>query len=501
MTDAIALASGLLLPWLLGIAAIVAIRRAAEPGEANGEIAWIIGAGYFVGMFALTLWMRVLSLIHVRFSVLAIALPLTIVALLLGWIALRRNRLLVTSTLRDALRAFFATPGLTRGWRFLWWGLIAWLALRFALLALEVTWRPLYPWDAWIQWATKARVWYGLGYIAPFARVGEWFLGNGAYYFDASPEYPPTVPLLQVWASLLLGRWDDALMNWPWWQIAVALAFAVYGALRRLDATPLTALVATFMVSSVPLANVHVALAGYADLPLAAYFTVAVLAFLCWNKTRRVHDGVLALFLLSACTQLKNPGIFWAMTVIPGVLVAALPRHGLKLAGIAFGMAILLLAVLAQTNVAVFQYRLHLDFDPAWRQLGESFFLLGNWNLLWYAVIGIVILVRKQLLLPPLVPFTTIIVGGLLFLFMVFGFTNAREWMAQQTTVNRATLHLVPIIAIYIVVAFQAFAARWVAAHPAPAAPSPTGSTVSPLSPASISPAPIAVPATSPGAG
>ena len=42
---------------------------------------------------------------------------------------------------------------------------------------------------------------------------------NGAVYFDASPEYPPTMPLLQVWSCIALGRWDDALMNWPWWQI------------------------------------------------------------------------------------------------------------------------------------------------------------------------------------------------------------------------------------------------------------------------------------------
>jgi hypothetical protein len=96
--------------------------------------------------------------------------------------------------------------------------------------------------------------------------------------------------------------------------------------------------------------------------------------------------------------------------------------------------------VLAQTHVTVFQYRLHLDFEPAWRQLGESFFLLGNWNLLWYGLIGIVLLLRRKLIAPPLAPFTVVIAGGLLFLFLVFGFTNAREWVAQQTTVNRATL-------------------------------------------------------------
>ena len=55
---------------------------------------------------------------------------------------------------------------------------------RLVLLGLEVAWQPLYPWDAWIQWATKARVWYELGQIVPFARVEAWLAANGAAYFD-----------------------------------------------------------------------------------------------------------------------------------------------------------------------------------------------------------------------------------------------------------------------------------------------------------------------------
>lgn len=463
--DAIAITAGLLLPWLLGVAAIAAARPRETPTAVGGEIAWIAGAGYFAGAFMLTLWMRVLSRAGVGFSVATIALPLGMATAALAFVAVRRDRTLFTAALPDAVRTLVASPGLAGSARVIWWLLVGWSALRFVLLALEVAWQPLYPWDAWIQWATKARVWYELGYIAPFARSAEWLASNGGVYFDASPEYPVTVPLLQVWANIALGRWDDALMNWPWWQIAVALTLAVYGSLRRLNATPLCALVGAFLVASLPLANVHVALAGYADLPLAAYYTVAVLALLCWNATRHVRDAALALLLLLACTQIKNPGVLWALTVIPGIVVALFPRHSLKLAGVALGLVGLLLVVLAQTHITVFHYRLHLDFDPGWRTLGESFFLLGNWNLLWYGVIGIVVLVRRQLVAPPLAPFTAVIVTGLLFLSLVFGFSNAREWAEQQTTVNRAMLHLAPLMTVFLVHAFQIFAARWTARH------------------------------------
>jgi hypothetical protein len=468
--DAATLAVGLMLPWLLGAAALAATRSAARSPGAAGEIAWIAGAGYLVGAFGLTLWMRALSALGVGFGMVAIAVPLAVATLALAYVAWRREGPALAAAGRSALLGLIRSPGLAGAARALWWLLVGWLALRFALLGLAVNWQPLYPWDAWVQWATKARVWYELGYLAPFALPDAWFAENGRVYFDAAPHYPPTMPLLQVWASIAVGHWDDARMNWPWWQIAAALTLAVYGGLSRLGVSPVPALFGAFMVATLPLANVHVALAGYADFPLAAYYTVATLALVLWSATRNLDDAALAAFLAVACTQIKNPGLFWALTLVPGVLVTLLPRYGLKLAAGGLGVAIVLLAALARANVTIFNYRLQLDFDPAWSALAESYFLLGNWNLLWYAAIGVAVLARRQLFAPALAPLAVVLSAGLLFLFVVFGFTNARAWVADQTTVNRATLHLAPLIAVFLVLGFRAFASRWAIAHPAPAA-------------------------------
>jgi hypothetical protein len=107
--------------------------------------------------------------------------------------------------------------------RALWIAAMVWLVLRFALLLLEVTMRPLYPWDAWTQWATKARVWFALKTMVPFVGVPDWFaLPSGTAYYDAAPTYPATVPLSQAWSATLLGRFDDALVNLPWWLTALA---------------------------------------------------------------------------------------------------------------------------------------------------------------------------------------------------------------------------------------------------------------------------------------
>jgi hypothetical protein len=469
--EILTLTAGLLLPWLLGVATLGAVRSAKRPLDVPGEIAWIAGAGYFVGAFLLTLWMRALSQGGVRFGALAIGAPLGIATAALAYAAWRRHG---GATLRDAvrgaLRALVAPAGLARASRIAWQLLVLWIALRYALLALHVAWQPLYPWDAWIQWATKARVWYELGYLAPFARAEPWFLAGGSLWFDASPEYPPTVPLLQVWTCIALGRWDDVLMNWPWWQLSAALTLAVCGALRSQGVAALPALVGTFLVASLPLSNVHVALAGYADLPMAAYYTGAALAFLRWSASRDPRDAGVALLLAVACTQIKVPGLVWALTLLPGVVVALLPRQGLKVTAIGLALTLFVLAVLAQTSPVILNYRLHLDFDPAWRALGETHFLLSNWHLLWYAVLAAALLAWRQLLAPGLAPLTAVVTTGGLFLVVVFSFTNARLWVTEQTTINRATLHVAPLAAVFAVLAFRAFAARWSASHAAPAA-------------------------------
>lgn len=455
--DALMLAFAAAVAWLPGVAALLALRRASP--LAPGEGAWIAGAGYLVGAFLLTLWMRVLSRFGVPFGLAVIALPLLAAGAIAIAYAWRRDRFDARAWPARLAHAALARD-LAGWWRILWLALLAWLAIRFALLALEVASRPLYPWDAWTQWATKARVWYELRQIVPFARVAEWYAAGGSVYFDASPEYPPTMPLLQVWNCIALGRWDDALMNGPWWQMAVALAFASYGGLRLLDATAPLALVGTFLVASLPLANVHVALAGYADLPLAACYAAAALALMRWSRERGFRNAALVVVLAVACTQLKNPGWFWAATLVPGAVVVLLPRHGLRLSLIAFAIVAFALAALARMKLSMFNYRLDLDFDPPWRDLFQSYFLLGNWNLLWFGAVAAALLAHKALFARALVPMTVTVIGGLLFLFFVFGFTNASAFIADQTTVNRATLHLAPLIVCYMTLAFRAFAQR-----------------------------------------
>ena len=458
---AVALAAGLLLPWLLGMAVVLVALRVRRPPDSPGEIAWIAGTGYLVGALLLTLWMRVLSMAGVRFGALPIALPLVIVTVAVGSHLLRRDGEAWRRALRAALRALVLPPALLGLPLLAWRLLLASIALRFVLLGLDVAWQPLYPWEAWVQWATKARVWFELGRIVPFAAGEAWFAAGGTAYFDAAPNVPPTLPLLQVWSCIALDRWDDTLMNWPWWQMAVALACAVYGALRSLGMSALAALVVTYLVASLPLANVHVALAGYADLPLAAYYTCAVLSLLRWVAKRDPSDAAIAALLAVACIDIKNPGLAWALTLVPGALVAWLPRNGFRIAATGLAAILFLLAIVAQTSTTILGRTVHLDFAPAWAALWGSYFLSGNWNLLWYGVLVAAILAWRQLASPALAPLTLVVASGAIVLFAIFAFPDAALLLADQTTFNRASLHFAPIALIFAACAFRAFALQW----------------------------------------
>jgi hypothetical protein len=457
----VTLAAGWLLPWFLGVAVIVAGRSARRALAAPGEIAWIAGSGYLTGAFLLTLWMRALSLVDVGFSVGTVGAPLLGVAVALAIYVRRRDGDAMSRATRAALRALVDPPSLVGGARTAWRVLMVWIALRFVLLGFDVLYQPLYPWDAWTQWATKARVWYELRRIVPFADTDQWFAAGGSMYFDAAPAQPPTLPLLQVWGCIALGRWDDSLMNWPWWQSALALALVAYGALRSLAIPALAALVATLMIASLPLANVHVALAGYPDLPLAAFYACAVAGLMRWNATRDRADAALMILLAFACTQVAASGLGWTATLLFGLIVALLPRHGMRIAVAGLVALIFVLAISAQTSFHVAGYSLHLQFAPAWAALGESYFVLGSWNILWYAVLGVIPLAGRSLVSPPLAALTLVAAAAVLFVFALFAFPAIAAWRGDRVTLDRATLQFAPVAVMFAVTAFHAFSIRW----------------------------------------
>src|SRR6185503_19955138 len=132
--------------------------------------------------------------------------------------------------------------------------------------------------------------------------------------------------------------------------------------------------------------------------------------------TRARADAVLALLFAVACLTIKTPGLVWALTLVPGMIVAVAPRHATRLLGGGAALIVFALLVLAQTHPVMLGYRLHFDFAQAWNSLLDSLFLLGNWNLLWYAIMAMVVVGWNTLRAPPLDALSAIVAAGVLFL-------------------------------------------------------------------------------------
>ena len=465
--DILALVCGFAVPWVLGAALLQAIPRGTPPRGGPGALAWTTGCGWFAGAFLLTLWMRALSAAGVPFGIVAIGAPLAAVAAAASWLVWQRDHGALSRSARAALRALAGTD-LASATRLAWRALLGWLIFRFAVLLAEVLERPLYPWDAWSQWATKARVWFELKSMVPFVATNEWFEAAGRAYTDSNPHYPGTVPLLQTWGATLLGRWDDALVNLPWWLTGVAFALAIYGFLAQRGLDPLRSLIGAWLVVSLPIFDAHIALAGYADLPLATCLTLTVLAGWRWTEGRSRDDAALALLFAAACVLIKNPGKVWALTLLPGAVVALAPRHGLRIALACLAAGIAVIVVLARLDVVLLGYSLHLEFDLPWRGLIDAYLVYANWHLMWFGALAAVIVGWRHLLSRELAPLTMVIAAGLLFLFFGFAFTNARVWVEDQSTVNRATLPLAPLLVVWMLLTFHAWMARLPAVTPDP---------------------------------
>lgn len=341
-------------------------------------------------------------------------------------------------------------PGIPAAQRALFLLLALLLAARVATLGLEILWRPLFPWDATMHWATKAKVWFELGRMAPFVENSVWLStgGDGAFT-DRHPGYPATIPLLQVWMNLAIGRWDESLMNLPWLLCFIALGGAFYGQLRTAGVGAVTSIAFTYLLLSMPLLNIHVALAGYADLFLGAAYCAGLMAFHNWLTTRQRWQGLLAIVFALACLAIKNEGAAWALTFLPALAVTVKTRHKLAKLLLLFALVLALLAVLAHKNPALVADALKQITTLHISGLGgiiQAIWLHDNWHLLGYlfaAVIPLGLLSPGALTrrYPGLVVALSCALGIFLFLFL---FTAFGEGASNFTGVGRLCIHLFP---------------------------------------------------------
>ena len=400
-----------------------------------------IGYGFVLGTVGVTLILRALSFVGVKWSFAVVTATALSVAALIYFLGRRYRSAAPVADRAEASEHQGAV----------FWCLAALIALHWGLAQYEAWLRPLFPWDATTQWASKARLWYELRGIVPLVDESVWIRSTGVYT-DAHPTYPATVPLMQAWAALAYGAWDDAVVNVGWPLTLLALAFGVHGQLRRLGLSATAGAVGAFTVVSLPFVGVHAALAGYADLTLSALYAFGVLSLAVWTRERRPADAVLLALCALALPMVKAPGWAWLATLIVGVVSLYLPRKVLiAAAAVALLAAFGVLITAARLDISIMGYSIQAFSPSAVAALLDNLFIADSWHLLGIAVPLALLFAGRHVSDRRHLPVGLALVAGATFLVVVLFFSSTSdEGVAGAITVNRALLHWIPALTAYL---------------------------------------------------
>ncbi|WP_456415749.1 hypothetical protein [Thiolapillus sp.] len=434
----------------------------------RSHIAARLGYGYLLGVFATTLVIYAYGKSGFSLGFLPIASLLLILMLIPFFLVWRRTSMGKVPPME--LKHDFLGGGY-QYW--LWLFVIVFIGARVAGYITEEMLRPLYPWDAWMNWAPRSKVWFELKELAPFVHYSVWQKESmeGAYLL-ANPDafnYPPLVPLLQLWNALGLNMWRDNWINISWAGCVLAFALAFYGQLRMLRFGSLASVVITWMLISLPYLGTHAALAGYADIWLSAFYCAAVMALINWTITGSRAQLLLAVLMALACVFTKKPGMIWAATLLPGFFLATVP---VQMRYVALGGAAALLLLVMTVGVSLYLPGGHLlvltselvqipgvgkymlDYHPVGESFVKNCLWYNNWNVLgWLILCMAPIALVRSFLIPRLLPGAVTVSSGVMFIIVVFFFTHHFKAALDSTTINRALFHIVPAILYFSVVA------------------------------------------------
>jgi hypothetical protein len=395
--------------------------------------------------------MRVESLAGIPFGVVSIGAPALVLAIVFAVLARRRG-----ADVRGACAAAWqslAARDLAGSARLAWFALVAWIGVRLGLLLVEVALRPLYAWDAWSAWATKAKAYFAMRTLVPFVDLAGWAGATTPVWYDAAPAQPATLPLLQAWIAIVVGAWDDASVASPWWLFFVALVLVVYGEVRRRGASALHALVGAWLVATLPLAGTQVALAGYPDLPLALAFTLGALAGVRAVRTRAPIDVVAAIAALASLALYKASGWAWLVVALPGLAAAALgPAWHRRVGVVLIGVAVAIVGVAARFPTFALG-PVTFAYAPAWDAFAMDSLLLANWHLVALGIVGTIVLRHKRVLDAEVAPLTLTLAAGAVWIAMLVAFPAFRAWGADYLGLNRAALVIVPFAIAWMAIA------------------------------------------------
>jgi 4-amino-4-deoxy-L-arabinose transferase-like glycosyltransferase len=314
--------------------------------------------------------------------------------------------------------------------------------------------------DSWEHWSSSAKFFFYEKGLA-LDPANEHFFGAG--YLKVQ-RYPLNVPLMQVWVSLCIGEANEVYMK-AWNALFfISMVGLLFFAVRR-KTTLMTALLAAFYVSTVPLLTYH-ALIAYADLPLSAYALGAMVCF--YNTIDALKHGragyargllVLTGTCAALCVWTKMEGLFFAAAFSASLALYYL----VKKISIKQVMAFLVPLVLVSVPWYVFLLSIRVPVSYGEVQLlgatmtkgihfqvlpviAEQVLFSANFNLIFLFLFLLIIVGYRKILQSDLAYLYATLLSIMAMFLVVYLGTESYRWVMNLTAVNRNILTFIPMM-------------------------------------------------------
>lgn len=203
---------------------------------------------------------------------------------------------------------------------------IALIIASLSIITFRALYLPMHLTDDRAQWGIKAKILYHEGTIHAHD-----FFDHSRVMYHAS--YPFLVPLIESLFYGAIGEMNDCLVKIPFPLFFAFLLLFFYASQRRFS-TNRHALMFTSMLAVLPIFLRDIngnPSSGFADVPLAFYYTISVISLFLWIKERRREDLLMATICITFSIFTKREGIIlWIITATVTLFFLFL-REGKKL--------------------------------------------------------------------------------------------------------------------------------------------------------------------------
>jgi hypothetical protein len=298
----------------------------------------------------------------------------------------------------------------------------------------------------------------------------------GCYTFAAKmiflngqiPVWPlwdkPLLPSLsQAWGALSLGIWDDSRLLLYSPVLFICALTIIYFALTRHYKRPF-ALFGACLLGTIPLLAFHAGTA-YADFLQAFYYFAATVYLYLFIKDRTSGNLLIGALFLGLTIWAKRSGIYYAgIDLFVLGIYLFVSRREVNWKNVAYALVVLTAIVLPWLSYQPFltlkcytaQAAGSVVALPAARSATTSGLLASflrntfyedNWHFLGMALLAALLLYRREAWSRPRSYLLAMIALQFAAMFILLTLTDWTRWAADETALNRLTLHFVPVIA------------------------------------------------------